>query len=92
MVSFFVSDVVVQGKEAGQDGNDAQCYDDNGKEVTVNQGRTMVFIIRDDTDWFEINGTYYDPDDHHTITEEESGEGDTGHEVSEVEEPVEEEM
>ena len=70
-------------------------YDDNGNEVTVNQGRTMVFIIRDDTDWFEIDGTYYDPDDHHTIIEEEeeeSDEGDTSHEVSEVEEPEEEEM
>ena len=69
-------------------------YDDNGDEVVVNQGRTMIFIIRDDTDWFEIDGTYYDPDDHHTIIEEEeeSDEGDTSHEVSEVEEPEEEEM
>ena len=70
-------------------------YDDNGNEVTVNQGRTMIFIIRDDTDWFEIDGTYYDPDDHHTIIEEEeeeSDEGDTSHEVSEVEEPEDEEM
>lgn len=69
-------------------------YDDNGDEVVVNQGRTMIFIIRDDTDWFEIDGTYYDPDDHHTIIEEEeeSDEGDTSHEVSEIEEPEEEEM
>ena len=68
-------------------------YDDNGDEVVVNQGRTMIFIIRDDTDWFEIDGTYYDPDDHQTIIEEEeSDEGDTSHEVSDVEEPEEEEM
>ena len=69
-------------------------FDDNGNEVTVNQGRTMIFIIKD-SDGFEIDGTYYDPDDHHTIIEEEeeeSDEGDTSHEVSEVEEPEDEEM
>jgi hypothetical protein len=68
-------------------------YDDNGDEVVVNQGRTMIFIIRDDTDWFEIDGTYYDPDDHHTITEapEDSSTTATEAEATPVEEPEDEE-
>lgn len=69
-------------------------YDDNGKEVTVNQGRTMIFIIRDDTDDFDINGITYYPDDHKTLTEadvEESSEDSTEEESAPVEEPEEEE-
>ena len=69
-------------------------YDDNGQEVTVNQGRTMIFIIRDDTDDFDINGITYYPDDHKTLTEadvEESSEDSTEEESAPVEEPEEEE-
>ena len=70
-------------------------YDDNGNEITVNQGRSMIFIIRDDTDDFEIDGIDYYPDDHKTLTEadfEESSEGRTEEEdVAPAEEPEEEE-
>ena len=70
-------------------------YDDNGKEVTVNQGKTMIFIIRDDRDDFEINGITYYPEDHKTLTEadrpEDSSEGDTEEEYAPVEEPENEE-
>ena len=71
-------------------------YDDNGNEVTVNQGRTMIFIIRDDRDTFEIDGIDYNPEDHKTLTEadlEESSEGSTAEEESApAEEPENEEM
>ena len=71
-------------------------YDDNGNEVTVNQGRTMIFIIRDDRDTFEIDGIDYYPEDHKTLTEtdtEESSEGATAEEESApAEEPENEEM
>ena len=71
-------------------------YDDNGNEVTVNQGRTMIFIIRDDRDDFEIDGIDYYPDDHKTLTEadfEDSSEGATEEEeVAPAEEPEFEEM
>ena len=70
-------------------------YDDNGNEVTVNQGRTMIFIIRDDTDDFEINGLTYYPDDHKTLTEadfeDDSSEESTSEEAEYAEEPEEEE-
>ena len=70
-------------------------YDDNGKEVTVNQGRTMIFIIRDDCDTFEIDDIYYDTDDHQTLDpalfEEDSSEESTHEEAAPVEEPEEEE-
>ena len=67
-------------------------YDDNGEEVTVNQGRTMIFIIRDDTDDFEIDGIDYYPDDHHTITEaEDTGSTEEEAEVAPAEEPEDEE-
>jgi hypothetical protein len=71
-------------------------YDDNGNEVTVNQGRTMIFIIRDDRDTFEIDGIDYYPEDHKTLTEadlDESSEGSTAEEESApAEEPENEEM
>ena len=71
-------------------------YDDNGNEVTVNQGRSMIFIIRDDRDTFEIDGIDYYPEDHKTLTEadlEESSEGSTAEEESApAEEPENEEM
>ncbi len=64
-------------------------YDDNGNEVTVNQGRSMIFIIRDDTDHFEINGLTYYPEDHKTLTEadfeDESSGSSTSEEAAEVE-------
>ena len=67
-------------------------YDDKGNEVTVNQGRTMVFIIRDDTDDFEINGITYYPDDHKTLTEadaaKDSDNGSTEEEAAETEESL----
>ena len=34
-------------------------YDDSGKEITVNTGRTMIFVIRDTVDSFTANGTTY---------------------------------
>ena len=43
-------------------------YDDNGNEVEVNQGRSMIFIIRDDRDTFDIDGITYYPDVHTTLT------------------------
>lgn len=70
-------------------------YDDNGNEVTVNQGRTMIFIIRDDTDDFEIDGIDYYPDDHKTLTEadvDDSSEGATEEDEAPAEEPEFEEM
>jgi hypothetical protein len=68
-------------------------YDDNGEEVTVNQGRTMIFIIRDDTDDFNIDGIDYYPDDHHTIKEVEEDTASTAEEseVAPAEEPEDEE-
>ena len=69
-------------------------YDDNGNEITVNQGRTMIFIIRDDRDHFDINGLSYSPDDHRTLTEadfEDSSEAATEEETAPAEEPEEEE-
>ena len=67
-------------------------YDDNGEEVTVNQGRTMIFIIRDDTDDFEIDGIDYYPDDHHTIKEaEDTGSTEEEAEAAPAEEPEDEE-
>ncbi|MBO5999326.1 MAG: DUF3048 domain-containing protein [Lachnospiraceae bacterium] len=35
-------------------------YDDNGEEIKVNTGKTMIFVIRDGTDSFTVNGTKYD--------------------------------
>ena len=67
-------------------------YDDNGEEVTVNQGRTMICIIRDNTDDFEIDGIDYYPDDHHTIKEaEDTGSTEEEAEVAPAEEPEDEE-
>ncbi len=34
-------------------------FDDNGQEITVNTGRTMIFVIRDGQDSFTANGTRY---------------------------------
>ncbi len=71
-------------------------YDDNGNEVTVNQGKTMIFIIRDDRDDFEIDGVTYYPDDHSTLTatesEERAADGATEEETAPAEEPENEEM
>ena len=33
-------------------------YDDNGKEITVNTGKTMIFVIKED-DSFKVNGKTY---------------------------------
>lgn len=35
-------------------------YDDNGEEITLNTGRTMVFIARDGQDSFLVDGIKYD--------------------------------
>ena len=69
-------------------------YDDNGNEVTVNQGRTMIFIIRDDRDDFDIDGITYYPEDHATITapREDASDSSTEEESAPVEEPENEEM
>lgn len=69
-------------------------YDDNGNEITVNQGKTMIFIIRDDRDDFDVDGITYYPEDHRTLTwedVEESSEGSTEEEQAPAEEPEEEE-
>ena len=71
-------------------------YDDNGNEITVNQGRSMIFIIRDDKDHFDINEFTYYPDDHKTLTQadfEDSSSTSTQAEAEEApaEEPEEEE-
>jgi len=60
----------------------------------VNQGRTMIFIIRDDRDDFDIDGITYYPDDHTTLTEphEDSSDGSTEEESAPAEEPEFEEM
>lgn len=34
-------------------------YDDNGQEITVNTGKTMIFVIRDGADSFAVDGTLY---------------------------------
>lgn len=35
-------------------------YDDNGEEITLNPGKTMIFIIEEDSqDYFTANGTTY---------------------------------
>ena len=69
-------------------------YDDNGNEITVNQGRSMIFIIRDDRDDFDIDGITYYPDDHATITapREDASEGSTEEDTAPAEEPEFEEM
>ena len=52
----------------------------------------MIFIIRDDTDDFEIDGIDYYPDDHHTITEaEDTGSTEEEAEAAPAEEPEDEE-
>ncbi|MDO4285115.1 MAG: DUF3048 domain-containing protein [Eubacteriales bacterium] len=33
-------------------------YDDNGQEITLNTGKTMIFVIKED-DSFKVNGTTY---------------------------------
>ena len=35
-------------------------FDDSGEEVTMNTGRTMVFITQDGKDSFTANGVKYD--------------------------------
>ena len=75
-------------------GGNTYFYDDNGNEVTVNQGRTMIFIIRDDRDDFDIDGITYYPEDHATITapREDASDSSTEEESAPVEEPENEEM
>jgi cupin fold WbuC family metalloprotein len=41
-------------------------YDDNGKEIELNKGKTMIFIIKDENS-FSVDGVTYGQDDHGTI-------------------------
>ncbi len=66
-------------------------YDDDGNEITVNTGKTMIFIIRDGQDSFNIDGVTYSPDTYHTISAEEAASTDSTEEAAAEEEITEEE-
>ncbi len=65
-------------------------YDDNGNEITVNTGKTMIFIIRDGKDSFNINGINYSPETYATIRPE-AASSDSTEETAAVEESTVEE-
>ena len=60
---------VTWSKGEGNDYKPTVFYDDNGKEIQVNKGKTMIFIIRD-TDSFSVDGLTYEQGDHQTLTPE----------------------
>ena len=60
---------VTWSKGEGNDYKPTVFYDDNGKEIEVNKGKTMIFIIRD-TDSFSVDGLTYEQGDHQTLTPE----------------------
>ena len=53
-------------KGEGNDYKPTTFYDDNGNEIQLNKGKTMIFIIRDE-DSFSVDGITYEPDDHETL-------------------------
>ena len=53
-------------KGEGNDYKPTTFYDDNGNEIQLNKGKTMIFIIRDE-DSFSVDGVTYEPDDHETL-------------------------
>ena len=53
-------------KGEGNDYKPTTFYDDNGNEIQLNKGKTMVFIIRDE-DSFSVDGVTYEPEDHETL-------------------------
>ena len=60
---------VTWAKGEGNDYKPTVFYDDNGNEIELNKGKTMIFIVRDE-DSFSVDGEVYEPDDHHTRTPE----------------------
>ena len=53
-------------KGEGNDYKPTTFYDDNGKEIELNKGKTMIFIIKEENS-FSVDGVTYDTDDHETI-------------------------
>ncbi|MBQ9033505.1 MAG: DUF3048 C-terminal domain-containing protein, partial [Lachnospiraceae bacterium] len=53
-------------KGEGNDYKPTTFYDDNGKEIELNKGKTMVFIIKEENS-FSVDGVTYEQDDHETI-------------------------
>ena len=53
-------------KGEGNDYKPTTFYDDNGNEIQLNKGKTMIFIIRDE-DSFSVDGVTYEPEDHETL-------------------------
>ena len=60
---------VTWAKGEGNDYKPTVFYDDKGKEIRLNKGKTMIFVVKD-TDSFSVDGLTYEPDDHHTLTPE----------------------
>ena len=80
---------VTWSKGEGNDYKPTVFYDDNGREIQVNKGKTMIFIIRD-TDSFSVDGLTYEQDDHQTLTPEYVREKEAIKEVLEDEDESEE--
>ena len=53
-------------KGEGNDYKPTTFYDDNGKEIELNKGKTMIFIIKEENS-FSVDGVTYGQDDHGTI-------------------------
>ena len=60
---------VTWAKGEGNDYKPTVFYDDDGNEIEVNKGKTMIFIV-DDQDSFSVDGVTYDPSDRRTLTPE----------------------
>lgn len=60
---------VTWAKGEGNDHKPTVFYDDNGNEIEVNTGKTMIFIV-DEQDSFDVDGVTYDPGDNWTLTPE----------------------
>ena len=52
-------------KGEGNDYKPTTFYDDNGNEIELNKGKTMIFIIKEEND-FRVDGYTYDTYDHET--------------------------
>jgi hypothetical protein len=53
-------------KGEGNDHKPTVFYDDNNNEISLNKGKTMIFIIRDE-DSFSVDDVTYESDDHETL-------------------------
>ena len=60
---------VTWAKGEGNDYKPTIFYDDDGNEIRLNKGKTMIFVVKD-TDSFSVDGLVHEPDDHHTLTPE----------------------